>query len=142
MKLAPWEYLFRQFTDFNFPDTFHWTWIASLGLLLAMAILYAVRTRQLHRHQPYLDLYEWLLWTAVIGFGLIAVYTIFHFYFVFVLATVIATLGTLAWVRFVKFPPQLEAYQRSLARQRYFTRSKYAHPEATIRTKRGKRRRG
>ena len=41
----------------------------------------------------------------------------------------------LIWIRFVRFPPIFEGYARRLARERYFTRSKYAHPEATIRTK-------
>ena len=41
----------------------------------------------------------------------------------------------LLWIRFVRFPPLFEAYARKLARERYFTRSKFAHPEATIRSK-------
>jgi len=39
------------------------------------------------------------------------------------------------WIRFWHFPPLIRAYEERLARQRYFQRSKTAHPEATIRTK-------
>ena len=42
------------------------------------------------------------------------------------------------WVRFVRFPPLFEVYEQKLAKQRYFTRSKFAHPEATIRPKAAK----
>ena len=41
----------------------------------------------------------------------------------------------MVWVRFVRFPPLFEAYEQKLAKQRYFTRSKFAHPESTIRPK-------
>ena len=44
-------------------------------------------------------------------------------------------LAVMVWVRFVRFPPQFEVYELKLAKQRYFTRSKFAHPEATIRPK-------
>jgi hypothetical protein len=37
------------------------------------------------------------------------------------------------WIRFFHFPPLIQAYEERLARQRYFQRSKTAHPEATIR---------
>src|SRR5262249_18424430 len=80
-----------------------------------------------------LDLYEWLLWTAVIGFGLLLVESVFVFYFLFVIPTIVITLGVFVWVRFVHFPPILAAYEQKLARQRYFTSLKYAHPESTIR---------
>ena len=50
----------------NFPDLFTPTWIASLVLLVVLVVLYNVRTRALHRHAPYLDLWEWLLWTGLI----------------------------------------------------------------------------
>jgi hypothetical protein len=39
------------------------------------------------------------------------------------------------WVRFRRFPPIFAVYETRLAKMRYFTRSKYAHPEATIRPK-------
>ena len=50
----------------------------------------------------------------------------------------VAGLATLLWVRFVKFPPIFAVYDQKLAKQRYFTRSKFAHPEATIRPKAAK----
>ena len=37
------------------------------------------------------------------------------------------------WTRFIHFPPMLAAYEAKLARQRYFSRLKFAHPESTIR---------
>jgi hypothetical protein len=135
VKKAPWEYLFLPFNSFNFHDLFYPTWVGALVLLIAVVILYNVRTRQLHNHPPYLDLYEWLLWTGVIGFGLILVESLFVFDFLFVVLTVPITLGVFAWARFVHFPPILGAYEQKLARQRYFSRLKYAHPESTIRTK-------
>lgn len=135
MKLLPWQYLFKPFNSFNFHDLFYPTWVASLILLVAVVILYNVRTRQLHGHPPYLDLYEWLLWIGVIGFGLVLIESVFVFDFLFVALTIPITVGLYAWVRFIHFPPILAAYEHKLARQRYFSRLKYAHPESTIRTK-------
>jgi hypothetical protein len=142
---APWEYLFESFSNDNFPDLFHPTWIASLVLLLVLVALYNIRGRQLHRHPPYLDLYEWLLWTGVITFTLLMVEALFVFDFILVLATAVIGLGTLVWIRFFRFPPLLRAHEQRLARQRYFTKQKFADPEATIRRRsaggRAKRRR-
>jgi hypothetical protein len=45
----------------------------------------------------------------------------------------------LAWVRFIRFPPILDAYEHRLAKQRYFTKTKFARPEATIRPKAARR---
>ena len=64
MTLAPWEYLFIPFNSENFPDIFHPTWIASLVLLVILIVLYNVRTRALHRHAVYLEMWEWLWWTG------------------------------------------------------------------------------
>ncbi|HEY0442944.1 MAG TPA: hypothetical protein VGC90_01870 [Candidatus Limnocylindrales bacterium] len=139
MKLRPWEYLFQPFSSGNFPDLFQPTWLASLILLIALVILYNVRTRALHRHPPYLDLYEWLLWTGLITFSLLIIESLFVFDFFLVLTTVVIGLGTLVWIRFRRFPPLLAAYEHRLARQRYFTRSKFARPEATIRPKSARR---
>lgn len=135
MTRAPWDYLFLPFTTENFRDVFHPTWIASAVLLVALIILYAVRTRRLHRHPPYLDMYEWLLWTGLITFSMLIVASIFRFEFFLVLAIAAIGLGMLVWIRFRKFPPVFEVYEQKLAKQRYFSRSKYAKPEATIRTK-------
>lgn len=139
MTLPPWNYLFLPFTSQNFPDVFRPTWIASLVLLVALIGLYAVRTRRLHRHPPYLDLYEWLLWTGIITFSLLIVAAVFRFEFFLVLAIEAIGLGTLAWVRFRKFPPVFAVYEQKLAKQRYFSRTKFAKPEATIRPKAARR---
>jgi hypothetical protein len=139
VKLAPWEYLFLSFSSANFPDLFAPTWIASLVLLILLVILYNVRTRALHRHPPYLDLYEWLLWTGLITFSLLLIESVFVFDFFLVLTTIILGVGTLVWVRFRRFPPMLAGYEHKLARQRYFSRTKFARPEATIRPKPGRR---
>ncbi|HVL54237.1 MAG TPA: hypothetical protein VM344_08225, partial [Vitreimonas sp.] len=137
----PWEYLFESFSSQNFPDLFHPVWIASLVLLVALIVLYNVRTRRLHRHPPYLDLWEWLLWTGLITFSLLIVEAIFIFDFFLVVATAVIGLGVLAWIRFRRFPPILAGYERALARQRYYSRSKFAKPDATIRSKPARRRR-
>jgi uncharacterized membrane protein len=135
VRLLPWEYLFKPFNAHLFPDTYTITWIATVVLLAGLVILYNVRTRALHRHAPYLDMYEWLLWTGVSLFGLVLVASVFNFYIIVLLVILVTGLATLIWVRFVKFPPVFAVYEQKLAKQRYFTRSKFAHPEATIRPK-------
>ncbi len=139
MTLPPWEYLFLSFNSRNFHDLFYPTWIASLVLLVGLIVIYNVRTRQLRHYPPYLELYEWLLWTGVIMFSLLLIYSVFVFDFIFVLLTIAIGSGVFVWIRFVRFPPILAAYEQRLAKQRYFTRSKYARPEATIRSKASKR---
>ncbi|MFL5778806.1 MAG: hypothetical protein ACJ761_07670 [Chloroflexota bacterium] len=141
MRKAPWEYLFESFNSRNFPDIFAPIWIASLVLLIVLVILYNLRTRALHRHPPYLDLYEWLLWTGVITFSLLLVGAVFVFDFIIVLATLLIGVGTLVWIRFRRFPPVLAAYEHKLARERYFTKQKFADPETTIRRRGGRRQR-
>ncbi len=136
MQNAPWDYLFLSFSSQDFPDIFHPTWIASAVLLVALVILYNVRTRALHRHLPYLDLWEWLWWTGLVTFSLIIVEAVFVFDYVLVLATQVIGLGTMVWIRFVRFPPILRAHEQRLARERYYSKQKFADPEATIR-KRG-----
>ena len=133
MTLPPWEYLFTAFNHDNFPDIFHPTWIASLVLLVVLAILYYVRTRALKRHPPYLDMWEWVWWAGLITFSLLIIESLFVFDYFLVLGTEIIGLGTLVWIRFVRFPPFLRAYETRLARERYFTKQKFADPEATIR---------
>ena len=145
MRLLPWEYLFTRFDTHAFPDLYTTTWVATLLLLVGLVVLYNVRTRALHRHAPYLDMYEWLLWTGVVTFSLLLVGAIFVFDFVLVLLTALIGVGTLVWIRFRRFPPILAAYEHKLARERYFSKQKFADPEATIRRRpasaRGKRRR-
>jgi hypothetical protein len=139
VTLAPWEYLFLQFDDRNFPDLFNAIWVFSVIGMLATVLLYNLRTRQLRRHQVYLELYEWLLWSGVIFFFMLLVYALFHFDFVFVVLSIPVGVGILLWIRFVRFPPALAAYETQLARARYYSKQKFAHPEATIRPKRAAR---
>lgn len=138
MTLAPWEYLFIPFNSRNFPDIFHQTWIASLILLVVLTVLYNVRTRALHRHAPYLEMWEYLWWTGLVTLSLIIIESLFVFDFFLVLVTEIIGLGALVWIRFVRFPPFFVAYEQRLARERYFTKQKYADPDATIRKRGGR----
>ena len=140
MTRAPWEYLFESFNSFFFPDVFWPTVIASIVGLVAVVLLYNLRTRQLHRHRPYLDLWEWLLWTGLITFSMLLVGALFAFDFILVLATALIGVATLVWIRFRRFPPIILAYERQLARQRYVSRQRATDPEATIRRRGGGRR--
>jgi hypothetical protein len=135
MRLLPWDYLFTRFGAHTFPDIYTITWVATIVLLVGLILLYNTRTRALHRHAPYLDMYEWLLWTGISLFGLILVAAVFNFYLIVLLVILVTGLAVMVWVRFVRFPPTFEVYEQKLAKQRYFTRSKFAHPEATIRPK-------
>jgi hypothetical protein len=135
-----WEYFFVSFNSFFFHDLFYPTWILALVWLVALCVLYYVRTKQLRHHPPYLELYEWLLWTGIITFSLLVIYSLFVFDFLFVILTEIVGLATLVWIRFVRYPPILAAYERQLAKQRYFSRVRFSRPEATIRPKTARRR--
>ena len=139
MTLLPWEYLFVPFNSINFPDIFHPTWVAAAILLVVLAVLYYVRTKALHKHQPYVDLWEWMWWTGLITFSLLIIESLFVFDFFIVLVTEIVGLATLVWIRFLRFPPLLRAHEQRLARERYFTKQKFADPEATIRRRGGRR---
>lgn len=140
MTLPPWDYLFLSFSSGNFPDLFHPTWIASAVLLVALIVLYNVRTKALHRHAPYVDMWEWLWWTGLITFSLLMIEALFVFDFILVLATMVIGLGALVWIRFFRFPPILAAHEQRLARQRYISKQSFADPEATIRRRGGSRR--
>ena len=139
MTLAPWEYLFTSFSHKNFPDLFHPTWIAAAVLLTVLTVLYYTRTKALHRHPPYLEMWEWLWWTGLITFSMIIIESLFVFDFFLLLATLITGLGTLVWIRFVRFPPMLNAHQARLARERYYSRQKFSDPESTIKRRGGRR---
>jgi FtsH-binding integral membrane protein len=139
--LPPWEYLFQAFTKENFPDLYNLILVAAVGLLIATVVFYNIRTRQLHRHQVYVQMYEWILWTGVITFSLLIVYWVFKFDWIIVLSTIVTGCVVLLWIRFVRFPPYFAAYERQLAKQRYYSRQRFTHPEATIRTKSARRRR-
>jgi len=132
VTLAPWDYLFVSFNSRNFPDIFHPTWIASLVLLAILTILYNLRTRALHRHAIYLEMWEWLWWTGLITFSMLIIESLFVFDYFIVLATEIAGVGTMVWIRFLRFPPMFAAYEQKMARERYFSRQKFSDPEATI----------
>jgi hypothetical protein len=142
VTLLPWEYLWIGFEKRSFPDLFDPIWIGSLVLLVALTIVYTMRTRALHRHRHYLDMWEWVFWSGLITFFLLIVGSIFRFDFAVILVIMVAGLGTMAWARFRKFPPLFEAYEHQLARQRYLARARRSSPEATIRTKQGPRRKG
>lgn len=143
MTLAPWDYLFKAFNSVNFGDLFWPTVVVSIVMLVGTVLLYNFRTQQLRAHEPYLDLYEWLLWTGVITYTLLIIYSIFVFDFFFVLLTILIGAGMFLWVRFIHFPPILASYEQALAKQRYFARQRVSRPEATIRSSRksSKRRR-
>jgi hypothetical protein len=139
VTLAPWDYIWLPFSPHVFPDLFTPTWVASLLLLIGLVVIYNVRTRALHRHAPFLDLYEWLLWTGLTVFGLLLTASLFAFDLIIVIIISAIGLTTMAWVRFVRFPPIIDAYEHRLAKQRYFTKTKFARPEATIRPKTARR---
>jgi hypothetical protein len=140
--MLPWDYLFIGFDKRAFPDLFDPVWIGSLVLLVVLTILYTLRTRALHRHRHYLDMWEWIFWSGLITFFLLVVGSIFRFDFAVILVIMVAGLGTMAYARFRKFPPLFEAYEHQLARQRYLARARRSSPEATIRQKQGPRRKG
>lgn len=142
MKLLPWDYFFTAFDKFNFPDLFDPIWMGSLVMLVVLVVLYMLRTRALHRHRLYLDMWEWLFWTGLITFFLLIVGSLFRFDFIVILIILVAGLLTMAYARFRRFPPLFEAYEHQLARQRYLARARASRPEATIRQKGGVRRRG
>lgn len=144
MQLAPWDYLFTPFNPHTFPDLFTPMWVASLILLGVLVVLYNVRTRALHRHAVYLDLWEWILWSGLALFGLVLTASVFAFEFIVLLVILAVGLSVMVWIRFVRFPPMLRGYEARLAKQRYYTKTKFSKPEATIRPKtarRSKRRR-
>ena len=135
---GPWNHistLLTGFNDTNFHPLFTPTLELSLILLVTGVILYNFQGRRLHAHSVFLDLNEWLLWTTVGVFSLLIMYCIFGFDFIFVLPTMIGGAALFLWIRFIHFPPLIQAYEERLARQRYFQRSRVSHPEATIRAK-------
>lgn len=142
MKELPWDYFWVAFNKINFPDLFDQIWISSLVLLVVLIVLYVMRTRALHRHKLYLDMWEWLFWSGLITFFLLVTGAIFQFDFAVILVILATGLGTMAYARFRRFPPLFEAYEHQLARQRYLARTRTTRPEATIRSKNVRRRGG
>ncbi len=133
--MDPWQLLLQGFNDQNFPPLFAPTWQVSLLLLFVGVVLYNIQGRRFRNHPVFLDLNEWLLWATIIVFGVILCLAIFQWDFLFVLPTMIGGAILFIWIRFVRFPPLIAAYEQRLARQRYFQRSRSAHPAATIRPK-------
>ena len=82
-------------------------------------------------------MWEWLWWTGLITFSLLIVEALFVFDFFLVLITEIVGIATMVWIRFMRFPPMFAAYEHKLARERYYTKQKFAEPEATIRRRGG-----
>ena len=135
----------NQFAAVTFEDIFYPITAAAAILLIVTVILYNVQTRKLHRHPPLVAMWEWILWTAVIVYGLVLIEAIFHFWFVTVVVTLVIGLGVFVWIRFVHFPPIIEAYDRQVRRARYLAQerssTRYQDASATIRTRRQRRRR-
>lgn len=138
MTLFPWDYFWIGFNKFNFPDLFDPLWVGSGILLIVLIALYVTRTRALHRHRPYLDMWEWIFWSGLITYFLLIVGSLFQFDFAVILVVLVSGLGVMAWARFRRYPPLFEAYEHQLARQRYLARARSSRPEATIRTKGGR----
>jgi len=140
LKLLPWDYFWVAFNSINFPDLFNAIWVTSLVLLIVLIVLYVLRTRALHRHRLWLDMWEWLFWSGLMMFFLLIVGSIFQFDFAVILVILGSGLLTMAWARFRRYPPLFEAYEHQLARQRYLARTRTTRPEATIRSKNVRRR--
>ena len=142
MSQAPWDYLLQEWSPESFPDIFWPFTVAVVVFFIGQIVIYNVRTRQLHKFEPLVGMQEWLLWTGVITFGLLVIMSLFRWYFLLVLATLVIGLGTYVWVRFIYFPPLIAGYNQHLRRTRFFSQEKYKHPEATIRQRSSQRARG
>jgi hypothetical protein len=129
------DILLTGFNDTNFHSLFTPTLELSIILLVVGVIMYNFQGRRLHAYSVFLDLNEWLLWTTMAVFLLLIMYCTFGFDFIFVLPTMVGGAALFIWIRFIHFPPLIQAYEERLARQRYFQRSRVSHPEATIRAK-------
>jgi hypothetical protein len=123
------------FSPQNFPDLFYPVSVAAFLLLIGTVVLYNVQTRRLHRHPPLVSLQEWLLWTGLAVFGLLLVYAIFKFYFIFVLVTIVVGCAVFAWIRFVHFPPLIQTYNQVLRRERSLSQKRFSDASATIRSR-------
>ncbi|MEZ4596181.1 MAG: hypothetical protein R3C32_04630 [Chloroflexota bacterium] len=88
-----------------FQDIFYPITAAAGVLLIVTIVLYNVQTRRQRRHPPLVAMWEWILWTAVVVYGLVLVEAVFHFWFVTVVATLVIGLGTFVWIRFFHFRP-------------------------------------
>ena len=84
-------------------------------LLIGTILLYNVRSRQLHRHEPLRTMQEWLLWTGLITFGLILVGAIFSFYFLFILLFIVVGLAHVRVDPLLPLPALYRGLQRAVA---------------------------
>jgi hypothetical protein len=135
---GPWnqlDLLLVGFNGTNFPLINMIVGQLSVAFLVISVVFYNFQSRRMHAYSVFLDLNEWLMWTSVGVFGLLIMFFVFGFDFIFVLPTMVGGGLLFLWIRFWHFPPLIRAYEERLARQRYFQRSKTAHPEATIRSK-------
>jgi hypothetical protein len=123
------------FSPDNFSDLFYPITVAALVFLIGTIVLYNVQTRRLRRHPVLVNLNEWLFWTGLAFFGLLLVYAIFKFYFVFVLLTLVIGMGTLIWIRWFRFPPLIRVYNNVRRREQYLSQKRYVTADATIRSK-------
>jgi hypothetical protein len=135
---GPWNQinvLLSGFNNTNFPAINMIVGQMALAFLVLAVIFYNFQGRRLHAYSVFLDLNEWLMWTSVGIFSLLAMYFVFQFDFVFVLPTMLGGAALIIWIRFIHFPPMIRAYEERLARQRYFQRTKTSHPETTVRSR-------
>jgi len=135
---GPWnqiDLLLVGFNQTNFPAINMIVGQLSIAFLVVSVVFYNFQGKRLHAYSVFLDLNEWLLWTSMGVFSLLLLFFVFQFDFFFVLPTMIGGAVLFLWIRFWHFPPLIRAYEERLARQRYFQRSKTAHPEATVRAK-------
>jgi hypothetical protein len=135
---GPWNQistLLLGFDGIHFPAIWQPTWQLSVTLFVLGLVFYNFQSRRLHAYSVFLDLNEWLMWTTVGTFSLILMYCVVGLDFIFVLPTMVGGAALFIWIRFIHFPPLIRAYEERLARQRYFQRSKTAHPETTVRSK-------
>ena len=123
------------FSPDNFADLFYPITIAALVFLVGTVVLYNVMTRRLKPHPPLVNLHEWLFWTGLSVFGLLLVYSVFAFYFIFVLGTIVVGVGTMIWIRFYRFPPLIAVYNAILRREQYLSQKRYVTADSTIRAK-------
>jgi hypothetical protein len=135
---GPWNQistLLQGFDSVHFPAIWQPTWQLAVTLFVLGIVFYNFQSRRLHAYSVFLDLNEWLMWTTVGTFSLMLMYCVFGLDFIFVLPTMVGGAALFIWIRFIHFPPLIRAYEERLARQRYFQRSKTAHPETTVRSK-------
>ena len=135
---GPWNQISTLLVGFDsthFAAIWQPTWQLSVTLFVLGIVFYNFQSRRLHAYSVFLDLNEWLMWTTVGTFSLMLMYCVFGLDFIFVLPTMVGGAALFIWIRFIHFPPLVRAYEERLARQRYFQRSKTAHPETTVRSK-------